>query len=89
MNFNCIPKTSKILLENLGGSVYTIVKDNERTEPNYCSINQIDITSDKIINDKSTYYSLNHDLNTKFYIASLSMIGLYIFSRVLTKSQQS
>ena len=88
MNFNCISKTSKILLENLGGNMYTIVKANEQTEPNYCSINQIDITVDKTMNDKGAY-SLNNDLNTKFYIASLSIIGLYIFSRVRTKSQQS
>lgn len=83
MEFNCIHKTSKILLENLGGSMYTILKDNELIEPNYGSIDQIDIGGEKMVNSSITY----HSLNTKFYIVSISFIGLYVFSRILIKSQ--
>jgi hypothetical protein len=83
MNSTDIPKTSKILLENLGGNIYTIMKDNEKTEPNYCAINQIDILGDEIINSNF----LNDDFYTKFYIISLSVIGIYVFSRIIIKSQ--
>ena len=85
MNFTDIPKTSKIVLENLGGNIYTIMKDNEKTEPNYCAINQIDILGDKVINRVNF---LNDDFYTKFYIISLSVIGIYVFSRIVTKSHQ-
>ena len=84
MNSTNIPKTSKILLENLGGNIYTIMKDNEKTEPNYCAINQIDILGDEIIDNVSF---LNDDFYTKFYIISLSIIGIYVFSRIIIKSQ--
>jgi hypothetical protein len=83
MNFQSVTKTSNILLENLGGSMYNIIKDNEKLEPNYCSVNKIDIGADKMVSTESTY----HSINTKFYIISLSVIGVYVFSRILIKSQ--
>lgn len=82
MNFQGESKTSNIILENSGGdSVYHILKEKENFEPNHCSINKIDIG--KIVSTDSTYYSIN----TKFYIISLSVIGVYIFSRILSKSK--
>ena len=84
MSFTSESKTSKIILENLGaGNMYNILKDNENFEPNNCSINKIDISVDKIVSTESTY----HSINTKFYIISLSVIGIYIFSRILMKSR--
>ncbi len=83
MDFQSVSKTSNVLLENLGGSMYNIVKEKENFEPNYCVINKIDITADKIMSTESTY----HSVNTKFYIISLSVIGVYIFSQILIKSQ--
>jgi hypothetical protein len=84
MNFKNDSKTSNILLENLGGkSVYNILKEKENFEPNSCAINKIDISVDKIVSTESTY----HSINTKFYIMSLSIIGIYVFSRILIKSQ--
>ena len=82
MNFQGVSKTSNIILENSGGdSMYHILKEKENFEPNHCSINKIDIG--KIVSTDSTYYSIN----TKFYIISLSVIGVYIFSRILSKSK--
>ncbi len=84
MNFKSESKTSNIILENLGGgNVYNILKENENFEPNNCSINKIDISVDKIVNTESAYYSIN----TKFYIISLSVIGVYIFSCIMIKSR--
>lgn len=82
MNFQGESKTSNIILENSGGdSMYHILKEKENFEPNHCAINKIDIG--KIVSTDSTYYSIN----TKFYIISLSVIGVYIFSRILSKSK--
>ena len=84
MNSQSVSKTSNILLENLGdGNMYNILKEKENFEPNHCTINKIDIATDKIVSTGSTYYSIN----TKFYIISLSVIGVYVFSRILIKSQ--
>lgn len=100
MNFQGVSKTSNITLENLGGgNMYNILKEKENFEPNHCAINKIDIEvsasqkgnyathkpieTDKIVSTESTYYSIN----TKFYIVSLSVIGVYIFSRILIKSK--
>jgi hypothetical protein len=90
MNFQVESKTSNIILENLGGgNMYNILKEKENFEPNHCAINKIDIEvyashkDSKIVSTESTYYSNN----TKFYIISLSVIGVYIFSRILSKSK--
>ena len=93
MNFQGESKTSNIILENLGGgNTYNILKEKENFEPNHCAINKIDIEvyakhkqieDNKIVSTESTYYSNN----TKFYIISLSVIGVYIFSRILSKSK--
>lgn len=90
MNFQGESKTSNIILENLGGgNTYNILKEKENFEPNHCAINKIDIEvyakhkDSKIVSTESTYYSNN----TKFYIISLSVIGVYIFSRILSKSK--
>ena len=79
-----VSKTSNIILENLGGgNKYNILKENENFEPNNCTINKIDISVDRIVSAESTY----HSINTKFYIISLSVIGVYIFSRIMIKSR--
>ena len=79
-----VSKTSNIILENLGGgNKYNILKENENFEPNNCTINKIDISVDRIVSTESTY----HSINTKFYIISLSVIGVYIFSRIMIKSR--
>lgn len=77
MNFNGQCKVSKINFENLGKNEYTILKNNEHTEPNNCALHHIDLSQ----NNDSTL--LIHNCNTKLIILSLSIIGIYTFSCVV------
>lgn len=70
------------------GGYYKILKDNETIERNNnCNLNNIDIN---IVNHlvKKTFKgdSLSSDASVKFCILSLSIIGVYVFSCILTKS---
>lgn len=84
MNFDeCI--TSNVNFESLGGYHYTVIKDNENVDRNSCNINLIDIK--QVVGDDTRSHSLSNDMNTKFYIVSLSVIAVFIFSRILIKSK--
>jgi hypothetical protein len=89
MNFNDC-KTTNVNFQSLGGrnNHYTVLKDNENVEKNACNLNFIDIKQDLNDENKGAYnYLLSNDVSTKFYIVSLSVIGVYIFSRILIKSK--
>lgn len=84
MNFDeCI--TSNVNFESLGGNHYTAIKDNENVDRNSCNLNLIDIK--QVIGDDTSNRLLGNDINTKFYIVSLSVIAVFIFSRILIKSR--
>ena len=81
------PKVSKITIENFGGNGYVALKENESINFNSCIITQKTDTpfSGSKIMDGEIDYLLNDDITTKFYVVSLSAIGLYIFYRLLSK----
>jgi hypothetical protein len=88
MNITNDCRTCNVNFRNLGGGHYTILKENENVEKNPCNLNLIDLKylGDKLITN-GTFYSIRSDANTKFYVMSLSVIGIYIFSCILIKSK--
>lgn len=89
MDFNDC-RTTNVNFESLGGknNHYTVLKDNENVEKNACNLNLIDIKQNLDYEKNDTHnYSLSNDVSTKFYIVSLSIIGVFIFSRILIKSK--
>lgn len=85
-NFFGKKKNIKVTIENFGGSVYTALKADENIHSNSCIIDKkiFNPFSGSKENDINTN-SLNDDIATKFYILSVSVIGLYIFYKVLLK----
>jgi len=72
-------------IENFGENSYTALKEDEKSVGDTCLINkQIynPYSGSQIINNNKT---LNDDISTKFFIFSLSLIGLFTFYKLLLK----
>jgi hypothetical protein len=84
---NISPKISKITIENFGGNGYIALKETENMGFNSCMITQkVDTPFSGSLMDSNTInYSLDDNFTTKFYIVSISALGLYIFYKMLLK----
>ena len=82
------PKVSKIKLENFGGCSYVALKDNEEIKYDSCVISEkteTPLAGSKMMDIDNLNNSLSDDYVTKFFVVSISTLGLYVFYRLLSK----
>jgi hypothetical protein len=81
------PKVQKITIENFGGNGYVALNENENINYNSCFITEKIETpfSGSKIDMNSEYLVLDNEYVTKFFVVSISTIGLYVFYRLLSK----
>jgi hypothetical protein len=75
---------NNIIIDNMGGNGYIALNEEGNNKFNSCMIKQKNFTpiTGSIINNSIL---LDDSFTTKFYVLSISVIGLYIFHSLLLK----